>query len=157
MLCLLLGVRWNICRVLIVFLKLYNFCGGVRFQVGDKNVTSSSISIYRKAKNTYMWFSNFYECKSPLDRDFRSAEVLILVFGPASFVMVTLVCIYCWFLKYFFEWSSHIIWALTKPSSKIGCFHDSEVYTEHLIFELRNILATKNHNILDLKSFGSCS
>lgn len=39
---------------LIVFLKFYHFCGGVRFQVGDKNVTSSSISIYRKAKNTYM-------------------------------------------------------------------------------------------------------
>lgn len=38
----------------IVFLKLYHFCGGVRSQVGVKDVIPSSISAYRKVKNTYM-------------------------------------------------------------------------------------------------------
>lgn len=66
----------------IVFLKIYHFCGGVRSQVGDKNVTPSSISTYRKVKNTYMCFSNFSECKSLLDTGLCTVEVLILVSGP---------------------------------------------------------------------------
>ena len=54
-----------------------------------------SISTYRKVKNTYTWFSNFYECKSLLDTSLFTAEVLILVFGLADIVLVILVCIYC--------------------------------------------------------------
>lgn len=85
----------------IVSLKLYHFCGGVRSQVGDENVTPSSISTYRKVKNTCMWLFDFYECKSILDTDLCTAEVLILVFASASFVLVILVCIYFKFLKHF--------------------------------------------------------
>lgn len=78
----------------IVFLKLYHFCGGVESQVGDENVTPSGIFTYRKVKNTYMWLFNFYECKSILDTNLCTVEVLILVFVLASFALVILVCIY---------------------------------------------------------------
>lgn len=62
-------------RSFIVFLKLYHFCGGVRIQVGDKNVTPSNISTYRKVKNTHMVISNFYECKSLLDTGLCTVEL----------------------------------------------------------------------------------
>lgn len=60
----------------IVFLKLCHFCGGVRYQAENENLSS----IYRKAKNTYVRFPNIYECKSLLYTGLCPVEVLVLVF-----------------------------------------------------------------------------
>lgn len=62
----------------IVVLKLYHFCGGVRYQAKNENLSSIS----RKVKNTYMWFSNIYKCKSNLYTGLCPVEVLILVCRP---------------------------------------------------------------------------